>query len=93
MDHQTFGGWKLRPGWFVAAGLGAVGLLALGVPLGSLLFVGVLLRCPLLMMSMHGAGHGQGHGSDRPQEPPHETHGSARAPAPTDLEGPRTPQE
>lgn len=27
------------------------------VPLGSLLFLGILLLCPLLMMRMHGGGH------------------------------------
>lgn len=91
MDHRTFGGRKLRPGWLVAAGLGVVLLLALGIPLGSLLYVGVLLLCPLLMMGMRGGGHG--HGSEGPPETHHRAHGSARAPAPPDLEGPGTSEE
>ncbi len=50
-----------RPAWLVL-GLGAValfGVLALaGVPLGSLLILGVLLTCPLMMAGMHlGSGH------------------------------------
>lgn len=65
MDHQPMGGIKIRPAWIVAAGLAVLALVAVGVPLGTLLFVGVLLLCPLLMAGMHG-GHGQAHD--------HETH-------------------
>ena len=60
MDHRTMGGTKVRPAWIIAAGLVVVALVALGVPLVSLFYVGVLLLCPLLMAGMHG-GHGQGH--------------------------------
>ncbi len=50
--------------------------LAIGVfkvPLASILFVGLALLCPLMMLGMHGGGHdhaghgveGNGRGSDR----------------------------
>lgn len=65
MDGHTIFG-KVKVAWVVAAALVAVGLVALGVPLASLLFVGVLLLCPLMMMGMHGGAHG-GHGSEQAQ--------------------------
>lgn len=69
MDHQRMGGIRIRPAWIVAAGLAVLALVAAGVPLGTLLFVGVLLLCPLLMAGMH-AGHGQAHGHEtRTAEP------------------------
>lgn len=63
MDPTKIGRFKIRPSWVVAAGLAVLALVAAGIPLGSLLSLGVLLLCPLLMWSMHGSGHGQGHGS------------------------------
>jgi hypothetical protein len=57
MNHETHR-WKTFGPWLaaaVAAAVLAVGLF--GVPLGSVLFVGLLLVCPLMMMGMHG-GHG-----------------------------------
>jgi len=60
MDHQTKARTKIKPAWLVAAGLAVLALVALGVPLVSLLYVGILLLCPLLMAGMHG-GHGQAH--------------------------------
>jgi hypothetical protein len=75
MDHQTMGKSRIRPAWIVAAGLAVLALLAIGVPLVSLLYVGILLLCPLLMAGMHGGhgghgGHGQAHGHDAyPEEP------------------------
>ncbi len=60
-DHTTAGG-RIWPAWLVTAGLAVVALVALGVPLVSLLYVGVLLLCPLLMMRMHGGGHGHTEG-------------------------------
>jgi len=91
MDHQTIGGRKLRPGWLVAAALVGVGLVAVGIPLASLLSVGVLLLCPLLMMGMHGGGHG--HASDGSQEARGHAHGATGAPVPTERLEPGTPQE
>lgn len=47
---------------FVAVAL----LLASGVQLGSLLYLGVLLVCPLMMLfMMRGMTAGDGHGADR----------------------------
>jgi len=91
MDHQTIGGRKLRPGWLVAAGVAVVALVALGVPLASLLYVGVLLLCPLLMMGMHGGGHG--HGSDGLPEARGHAHGATGSPVQTERLEPGTPQE
>ena len=69
MDHQRMGGTRIGPAWIVAAGLAVLAFVALGVPLASLLYVGVLLLCPLLMAGMHG-GHGRAHEhEDDPQEP------------------------
>ena len=68
MDHQTMGGMKIRPTWFVAAGLAVLALVAMGVPLVSLLYVGILLLCPLLMAGMHG-GHRQAHDHEHPDRP------------------------
>lgn len=55
----------IRPGWLAVAGFAVLALLAAGVPLASLLYVGVLLLCPLLMAGMH-RGHGSAyrHGAD-----------------------------
>jgi len=63
MDHQTMGGTRIRPAWIVAAALAVLVLVAFGVPLVSLLYVGILLLCPLLMAGMHGR-HGQAHGHE-----------------------------
>ena len=62
MDHPTTGRSRIRPGWLVVAGVGLLALVAAGIPLGSLLYIGVLLLCPLLMAGMHGGHHrAQGH--------------------------------
>jgi Na+/glutamate symporter len=63
MNYETQGWRRFGPGLAVAvvAAVLAVGLF--GVPLGSVLFVGLLLLCPLMMMGMHG-GHGAPRGSD-----------------------------
>jgi hypothetical protein len=93
MDHQTIGGTKIRPAWIVAAGLAVIALVAFGVPLVSLLYVGVLLLCPLMMAGMHG-GHGRGHDthaqeSDRIESPDPDAV-DARAAGPPPPEGGRT---
>lgn len=59
--------WRQHLPWAAAAGaLGLFGGLAFaGVPLGSLLVLGLVLTCPLLMAGMHlGSGHGHGIGGD-----------------------------
>lgn len=48
----------------VALGAAAVAVGIFGVPLGTVLLVGVWLLCPLLMMGMHG-GHAHTSGSER----------------------------
>ena len=54
----------IRQHRWLAAGVAAfvvVGALWAGVPAGTLLLVGVVLACPLMMLTMHGGGHGSGH--------------------------------
>jgi hypothetical protein len=65
MDDRKKGGMQIRPAWIAAAGLGVLALAAGGVPLVSLLYVGLLLLCPLLMAGMHG-GHGRASGHEGP---------------------------
>jgi hypothetical protein len=93
MDHQTMGGTRIRPAWVVAAGLAVLVLVAFGIPLVSLLYVGILLLCPLMMAGMHG-GHGQGHDAhaeepDRLESPDPEAL-NARDASPSPPEGGRT---
>lgn len=62
------------PYYAIAAAILIVGLVAFGVPISNLLFLGVILVCPLMMMFMvRGMG---GKTTDRkdddaPQEPNH----------------------
>lgn len=90
MDRQTIGKTKIRPAWLVAAGLAVLALVALGVPLVSLLYVGILLLCPLLMAGMHG-GHGQDHGHEAHTEDPERVESSD--PAASGTRTPRPPVE
>lgn len=84
---------KGRVGWIVVGVLGVLVLVAIGVPLASLLYVGVLLLCPLMMATMHG-GHGHtevhrdhgDHGDIQASEPPEPGTSSSRSP----VEGDRT---
>lgn len=69
MDSRPMGRTRIRPAWIVAAGLAVLAFVAAGVPLVSLLYVGALLLCPLLMAGIHG-GHGHAHGqNDHAEEP------------------------
>ena len=49
-----------RSRMFAFGGLAAVGgtvaVIGFGVPLGTLLLVGILLCCPIMMIGMHGGG-------------------------------------
>ncbi len=51
-----------RPWVWVVAAVAIVALVALRLPLGSLLLVGIFLLGPLLMARTHGAGGGCGAG-------------------------------
>jgi Protein of unknown function (DUF2933) len=60
VDHRTGAGRASRLQMIVLVGLGAGALVVLGiVPLRTLLTLGVLLICPLMMLGMHH-GHGDG---------------------------------
>lgn len=65
------------PYYAIAAAILIVGLVALGVPISKLLFLGVILVCPLMMMfMMRGMGAGtttHRRDDDAPQEPNHNT--------------------
>ena len=52
----------------VAAGVALVAVSVFKIPLSSVLFLGVVLMCPLLMVGMHAGGHDHGHGSGRLDE-------------------------
>jgi hypothetical protein len=52
------------PYYAIAAAILIVGLVALGVPVSNLLFLGVFLVCPLMMMFMM-RGMGAGKAADR----------------------------
>ncbi len=57
MNHETQGWRRFGPGVAVAAVAAVLAVGLFGVPLGSVLFVGLVLLCPLMMMGMHGS-HG-----------------------------------
>ena len=59
MNHETQRRRRYGPGLAVAAVAAVLAVGLFGVPLGSVLFVGLLLLCPLMMMGMHG-GHDTG---------------------------------
>ncbi len=47
------------------------------VPLGTLLFLGILLLCPLMMSGMHRGGHGHGGPSRATEDAPTRQDGHA----------------
>ena len=53
----------------VATVIAVVAMVGFGVPLGTLLIIGLLLCCPLMMLGMHGGGHDKGGGSSPPEGP------------------------
>ena len=91
MDDRKKGRMQIRPGWIAAAGLGVLTLVAAGIPLVSLLYVGILLLCPLLMAGMHGrhpqaGGHKDPGGPDATGSPDPEA-SNAQGPNPPANEG------
>ncbi len=57
MNHETHRWRMFGPGLAAAVVAAALAVGLFGIPLGSVLFVGLVLMCPLMMMGMHG-GHG-----------------------------------
>ena len=49
-----------RPLYALAAVIGIVGLVALGVPVSTVVLLAVLTACPLMMVFMMGGMHGGG---------------------------------
>jgi len=43
--------------------IAVVAVVGFGIPLGTLLIIGLVLCCPLMMLGMHGGGHDHGGGS------------------------------
>jgi hypothetical protein len=78
MDQRRSRRTNIRPWWIGMAAAGVITLLLLGVPLVSLLYVGVVLLCPLMMAGMHGGHgrHGWGHenGSNERRGDDHNAH-------------------
>jgi DUF2933 family protein len=60
------------PYYAIAAAILIVGLAAVGVPVSNLLFLGVILVCPLMMLfmmrGMHGGGGDDNTKGGNPQE-------------------------
>ena len=48
-----------------------------GVPLGTLLLLGLIVMCPLMMLGMHGGGHQ--HGGDTTSQPTQPTDQTGQA--------------
>jgi hypothetical protein len=44
--------------------IAVIAVVGFGVPLGTLLIIGLVLCCPLMMLGMHGGGHA--HGGESP---------------------------
>jgi len=60
-----------RPGvLLVTAGVAAAAVGLFGVPLGTVLLVGLFLLCPLMMVGMHGGGRARGSHEDDTQAAP-----------------------
>jgi hypothetical protein len=60
-----------RPGaLLVIAGVAAAAVGLFGVPLGTVLLVGLFLLCPLMMLGMHGGGPAGGLHEDTTQVAP-----------------------
>jgi hypothetical protein len=59
MDHGSEFGRRLPLIALAVAGA-AIAVAVFGVPLRSVLLLGLLLLCPLLMAGMHGGGHAHG---------------------------------
>lgn len=69
MERSSSFGRRLTLIALVAAGA-IVAVTLFRVPLGTLLFLGILLLCPLLMTRMHGGGHGHGGPSRASEDAP-----------------------
>jgi hypothetical protein len=52
------------PYYAIAAAILIVGLVAFGVPVSNLIFLGFILVCPLMMLLMMRGMHGGGGGGD-----------------------------
>lgn len=81
MEHGSVWGRRLPLIALAPAGVVIAGTF-LGVPLGSLLILGVLLLCPLMMMRMHGGAArprgivaGDREHADRPSRDARHVHG------------------
>jgi hypothetical protein len=74
--------------WLIVGALLFAGLALVGVPLGSLLVLGLVLMCPLMMMGMHmGSGHGEHAGSEH-RDSAHDVPASVRPLRPDVYEPP-----
>ena len=72
MSNEARTASRVRAWWPVAAALVLIAVFALKIPLGSILVLGLVLLCPLLMMGMHGGAHTR----DGDHRNPHDAHES-----------------
>ena len=83
MSQRPEGTFRPPVGILAAIGAAAVAVGLFGVPLGTVLLVGLFLLCPLMMAGMHGDGHSHGQAGGS-----HEGHSPA-APGPDDADVPQ----
>lgn len=83
MSQRPEGTFRPPVGILAAIGAAVVAVGLFGVPLGTVLLVGLFLLCPLMMAGMHGGGHSHGQAGGS-----HEGHSQA-APGPDDADLPQ----
>ena len=83
MSQRPEGTFRLPVGVLAAIGAAAVAVGLFRVPLGTVLFLGLLLLCPLMMAGMHGGGHSHGQGGGSHED---HTHAGSR---PDDADAPQ----
>ena len=66
------------PHYAIAAAILIVGLVAFGLPVTNLIFFGLFLVCPLMMLIMMRGMHGGGGGDNSNGSTPHERDDSSR---------------
>jgi len=58
VEHKPSQQRKARTILLVAAAVALLGVTVFKVPLATILLIGLLLVCPLMMVGMHSGGHG-----------------------------------
>lgn len=64
MDRGSSGWRRFVPAVLLGVTAAMAAVVLFGVPLGSVLYLGVPLLCPLMMIGMHGGHRHRGHCAD-----------------------------